>query len=255
MATHGLQAVDAGWADALARAGIHSVATLLDRAEWVRDLPERANLRLEIQGRLAHVKLAKRRDRSPEAVALAWARDHGLPTARLVFEGAEPGRGAVAGLEDLAPARPLDDLLREGALTGAVRLRVLDALALAVAHLHWLRRHHRDLYLNHVYVDPAADAPLVAIVDWERLGRHRSRLGRRAVKDLAALEASLPEGTVSRGERLRFLARYLHGLLGADVRPRFARLKRRIERKAARIRAHVPRTPVGEAARPSGGRP
>jgi len=233
--------------------GLDSPGDLLARAVCVRDLPDRANLRLEVEGRVAHVKVAKGRRRSPEADALVWARDHGLPTAPLAFSGLDPERGAFVGIEDLAPARPLDDWLREGAPQGAVRRRVLEALADAVARLHGLRHHHRDLYLNHVYVDPRADPALVAIIDWDRLGRHRRRLGRRAVKDLAALDASIPPGSVTARERLRFLARYLRALPDAGGRARLLRLSRRVERKAARIRAHVPRTPVGDAGRPPGG--
>jgi hypothetical protein len=66
---------------------------------------------------------------------------------------------------------------------------------------------------------------------------------------LAAVESCLDGPTLSCRDRLRLLAHYLHArhfpsrfLLGP--------LARRVLRKAARIRAHAPRTPVGAAALP-----
>lgn len=245
--------VEAGWAGAFARERLDSLAAVLDHAECVRDLPDRANLELVVEGRRVFVKRTKRGTRSREWCFARWVRARGLPTAEPVFAGTAPGLGAVCGFADLAPARPLDELLREGALPWTTRRVVLLSLASAVARLHALRRHHRDLYLNHVVVDPAAEEPVAGILDWERMGPHWRRLGRWVVKDLAALDASIPAGTVPRGERMRFLAHYLRALPGADVRRDLFGLARRVEKKAARIRAHVPRTPVGAQARPEGG--
>lgn len=247
--------VEQDWAAAFARAGLDSLASVLERAACIRDLPGRANLELEVDGRLVYVKRRKRGTVCREWLFAGWARDHGLPTAEPVFTGVDRKLGAASGFADLAPARPLDDLLGEDALGWTTRRVVLLSLSAQVARLHGLRRHHRDLYLNHVFVDPAAEEPLVAIIDWERAGRHLGRLGRWVVKDLASLEASLPPTTVTRGERMRFLAHYLRALPGADAGRDLLGLARRVERKAARIRAHVPRTPVGEAARPQGGAP
>lgn len=242
--------VEEGWADAFARAGLDSVESVLERATVVRDLPDRANLELDVDGLRIFVKHTKRGTESREWLLACRARADGLPTADPVFVGRVLGGGAVCGFADLAPARPLDDLLREDALDWTTRRVVLLSLASAVARLHALRRHHRDLYLNHVYVAPAAEEPVAGIVDWERSGPHWRRLGRWVVKDLAALAASTPDGTVTRSERMRFLAYYLRALPGAEVERDLLGLARRVERKAARIRAHVPRTPVGEAARP-----
>lgn len=249
MTGQGLQ-VEAGWADAFARAGLDSLAAVLERATCVRDLPDRANLELTLDGRRVFVKRTKRGTVCREWLLARWARSNGLPTAEPVFSGSDPKLGAACGAADLAPARPLDDLLREDALPWTTRRVVLLSLASQVARLHALRRHHRDLYLNHVYVDPDAEAPVVGIIDWERSGPHWRRLGRWVVKDLASLDASVPGGTVTRSERMRFLAHYLRALPGADVRRDLPGLARRVVQKASRIRAHVPRTPVGEAARP-----
>ncbi len=170
-----------------------------------------------------------------------------------MFAGLDPRLGALSGTLDLTPARPLDDLLREDALGAASRRRVLTQLANAVADLHEAGLRHRDLYLNHVYVDPdpAATEPLAAIIDWDRLGRIFRPLGRRAAKDIGSLLASIPDGTVGQRERLRFLVLYLRRRRCSRDR-RARRFARRVGKKAARINRHVPRTPVGEAARPRG---
>lgn len=257
---HGDLTIGPRWRDLLHAQGVRTVQDLLARAEWVRDLPDRANLRLALQGLLVHVKLRKprRRDRLPgspgpanrEQDGLGLAERLGVPVPALVLAGQDPRRGAVTGTLDLAPALPLDDALRAGLLDACGRRRVRSDLARAVARLHASGVHHRDLYLNHVYVDPS-DGRLAGVIDWDRHGHHGRPRSRRVVKDLAALEASIPPGTVGEGERRRFLLAYLRAS-ALDARRIGARLARRIARRAERIRAHVPRTPVGEAARARG---
>ncbi len=244
------------WQRAFAEAGIQGPAAVLARAEVVRDLPDRQNLRLALGRHVVHVKRTKPRGgRGPSASAEALAGERvralGIPVPPLIFQGGDGEGGALAGTLDLAPARPLDDCLREGALSRVDRRRVLHQLALVAAVLHGAGLHHRDFYANHVLVEPGRDEPVVAVIDWERLGVHARPFGPRVVKDLAALSASCADDLVTPGERARFLVRYL-GLRGALGRRRFAFLDRRIRRKVRRIRRHVPRTPVGEAARPRG---
>ena len=234
------------WVPLFEREGIASVADVIERAECVRDLPDRANLRLDLAGRLVHVKLAKSGDAFPRPPAC-------VPAPEVVFVGYDPDRGAVLGTLDVSPARPVDDLLREGALSAQTQQRLLRSLAHAVADLHQRGLRHRDLYLNHVYVDPARGDPLVAIIDWDRLGTAFRALGRRTAKDLAALMSSIPADTVHGFVPLRFLVLYLRRreLRG---RRRVRRFLRRVDSKVGRIRRHRPRTPVGDAARPEGGR-
>ncbi len=242
---------------ALDAEGIASVGDVIERAEAVRDLPDRSNHVLSVGARRIFVKRTKSirgrnlRDGLPrEAHALRRCEQAGVPTARLAFQGHDPTLGAVTGTFDLAPARPLDDLLREGRLDDRQRRHVLRALARATASLHNAGLHHRDLYLNHVYVDPDR-SDTCALIDLERLARHRRALGRWVVKDLGALASSIPEGTVSDSEQTRFLIRYLraHKLPRRGVVPG---LVRRVQRKVRRVKRHVPRTPVGDAARPGG---
>jgi len=240
--------------EGLARAGIRTVADALRASTCVRDLPERSNHRLVVDGVTYHLKREKRGGDPPrEARGIRRLRAAGVPTAPLSFEGVDPALGALTATSDLAPARPADDLLREGALEGAARRTFHDALARAVAALHDAGLHHRDLYLNHVYLAPERPGQ-ISLVDLERVGRHRRRLGRRVVKDLAALCASVPDGSGGARAGVSFVARYAR-LRGLGGRARLARLARRVARKARRIRRHVPRTPVGPAAAPSASAP
>jgi hypothetical protein len=236
----------------LADEGLGTVEDVLRRAEGIRDLPARANYRLRAAGLLVHVKRTKARPFArprpipAEAAGIAALVGAGVPTAPLVFTGVDRALGSVTGTLDLAPAAPLDAVLRAGGLRGTARRRLLRDLAFAVARLHDAGLHHRDLYLNHVYADASLERPRFAIIDCERVGRHRRVLSRWVVKDLAALESSAPDAVLP-AERLAFLAAYLRA---RGLRPRrcLPRLARSVLRKARRIRSHRPRTPVGAAA-------
>jgi hypothetical protein len=256
-----LQGPNLGVLRRLEAEGVRTVLDVLGRAEGVRDLPGRSNYRLRVSGLLIHVKRTKRRAWRrrlpaipPEAEGIAVLMMAGLPTAFLVFVGTDPEFGCVTGTLDLAPARPLDAVLKEGGLRGVQRRRLLRDLAAAVGRLHGSCHHHRDLYLNHVFVDPDPEPPRFTFIDLERVASHRRPYSRRVVKDLAALHAS-SRTLVSDRERLAFLAAYLRerGALSPRL---LRRLKGRIVRRSRRIQRHVPRTPVGDAApRPAPIRP
>ncbi len=234
---------------ALSAQGIRTVADVLARAETVRDLPDRANLVLREGGVVLHVKRSRSRGPARAAAGLEAAAGAGVPVPAVALVGRDRRLGSVVGTASLAPARPLDDLLRERALSPPQIDAVLSALASAVAALHEARLHHRDLYLNHVFVDPSSPRPGVVLIDWDRLSRHGGRLGHAVVKDLAAIESSVPAGSLPCLRRARWLGPYLLAR-GLPVRTLRGPLLRRILRKAARIRRHLPRTPVGAAARP-----
>ena len=233
----------------LAVEGIRTVADILARSEGVRDLPDRSNHRLVAGGRTFHVKRRKSRRPSPEAAALLAAKAAGVPVPAVSFQGLDPREGSLVGTPDLSPARPMDDLIREGRLSGEALGAAFRSLAGAAASLHSARYHHHDLYLNHVYVDSAAAAPSVTLIDLERMTGHHGALSGAVVKDLAAIEASVPQGATTCKARARFLAHYLMAR-GFPVRLLLGPLMRRVIKKAEKIRAHVPRTPVGDAARP-----
>jgi hypothetical protein len=84
----------------------------------------------------------------------------------------------------------------------------------------------------------------LALLDAGRARHAKSPRSRWFVKDLAALSSSAPPALAT--ARLRFAARYFAALEGSDLSvPREGRAKRRflarVERRAAGMRAHVPR--------------
>jgi hypothetical protein len=241
----------------MAEAGVRRVGDVLLRSDAIRDLPDRSNHELTVRGTRYFVKRTKphglfRRvpDPPPEARGLALLAVAGVPAARVAFVGRDPRHGALTGTFDLAPARPLDVWLQRGALPHSAVDALLAALARAVAVLHGAGLCHRDLYANHVFADP--HTLRVALIDAERVTKSGGLLSRLVVKDLAALDVSLPKDVVSEHARARLLVRYLVAR-GLPARALAAPLAKRISRKAARIAAHVPRTPVGAAARPRPG--
>lgn len=243
--------IERAFAASLASAGIASVADVLARAPCVRDLPDRSNHVLRLDGLVVHVKRTKGAAASAEAASIARARAAGAPTATIVFEGADAAYGAIVGTLDLAPARPLDELLAADAIPASRRGAVIDALASAVAALHRAELFPKDLYLNHVFVDPDDPSGRVTLIDLERAAARRWFVRRAVVRDLAALRASTPDDRVPTEERRRFLEAYLRarGLVPSADGPALAAA---VRRKAASIRRHAPRTPVGDAAGPRG---
>lgn len=243
----------------LAEAGVRTVSDVLMRSDTIRLLPDRSNHELTVRGVRYFVKRTLPRglfrrvpDPPPEARGLALLAVADVPAAKVAFVGRDPRSGALTGTFDLAPARPLDVWLQKGALPHSAVDALLAALARAVARLHGAGLGHHDLYANHVFADP--HTLKVALIDAERVSKSGGLLSRLVVKDLAALEASLPKEVVSEAARARLLVRYLHAR-GLPARALAAPLAKRIAKKAAKIAAHVPRTPVGEAARPRPGVP
>ncbi len=184
---------------------------------------------------------AEREVRQMEALAAA-----GVPAVRWAAWGREIGPdGAERRSAVLCPAVPGDALERRlpamiGGLAEAQRRdmirRIGDALAQLVAKLHGLGFVHRDLYLSHIFVEPARSGePVLTLIDVQRVFRPRLFVSRWIVKDLAALHYSTPPALIRPIERLRWLRTYL-GVRRLDGRGR--RLIRRIECKAAQIARH-----------------
>ena len=113
---------------------------------------------------------------------------------------------------------------------------ILDALAALVRRLHDSGFVHRDLYTSHIFIEvsPAGDVRL-RLIDLQRVFRPRPWRTRWRVKDLAALNYSVPRPFASRTDRLRWLRKYL-GVrkLGREHR----RLALRIAAKTAKIARH-----------------
>ena len=114
--------------------------------------------------------------------------------------------------------------------------RLIEPLAELVARFHSQGYVHRDLYLSHVFFDPAVPiGESLRLIDLQRVMRPHIGHRRWMIKDLAALNFSTPTGLVSNADRLRWLTRYIEvRKLGGSAR----RLVYRIARKTHRIAVH-----------------
>lgn len=122
------------------------------------------------------------------------------------------------------------------------RARV-ESLARFAASFHGAGFVHRDLYLSHIFIEPAGEmaggsaAEGFRLIDLQRVFRPRWRGRRWVVKDLAALHFSTPAESVSTWERLRFLVRYVQACGRFGPARKLARL---VQVKARRMAAHQP---------------
>lgn len=117
--------------------------------------------------------------------------------------------------------------------------RLIPTTADLVSRLHRHGYIHRDLYLSHVFYDPAQPIERsLCLIDLQRVMRPRWWFRRWIVKDLAALNFSTPLQLVSRTDRIRWLRRYL-GIerLDAPARRLLYRIVGKTQRIAARERS------------------
>ncbi len=183
----------------------------------------------------------------------------GIRTAEPGAFGEARRRGPVRGASFVVTravegAVPLDDWIRgladpEGTspaeVSSQARRRAVREVARLVATVHGAGAYHKDFYACHLLVRPSGVGPAFelrcTLIDLERM-RFRVRPFRRwFVKDLAALEHSIPGG-VTRADRIRFLREYLQERTGE--RPRRGTVRgwiRRVRHKAARIAGHRPK--------------
>lgn len=130
--------------------------------------------------------------------------------------------------------RSLERMMPEwGTLERRKRREILVGTAWLVGRLHRFGYIHRDLYLSHIFCDPAEPSGAgLNLIDVQRVIRPGWLRRRWVVKDLAALQFSAPDKVVSRTDRLRWLRAYLEiGKLDAHAR----RLAYRVIGKSASI--------------------
>lgn len=222
-----------------------AVEAVCDARGWtVRAVPTRRTVALEAAP--STVLFLKHRRRRRSEARGEWRALHEL--LRLGFcvprpvAFAELGRRTVLAMRAW-PGRPLDVLLREaagadGSLPRAVQGWLVHSVAPMVRQLHQQGLVFRDLYWNHVFA-PAVLGEPIGFVDVERVFRPRWRKRRWIVKDIAGLLASWPDRlTLPRALALRFLRAVLWC---SPARDELRALVRAILRKAAAVRAHVPR--------------
>lgn len=191
-------------------------------------------------------------DGIPAAEAVAFGQEMIGPWERRSFVLLRAVQGS--SLEKWLPANLPP---AKGDANQPLRRERIDRLARLVARFHRQGYIHRDLYLAHIFLEPAESAPdgrLIEgyrLIDLQRVFKPRWRRRRWVVKDLAALDYSTPADRVSRRERLRFLVRYarecdLFGSARALARRVGARVGRMNARRRAKERRHA--GPAGGAA-------
>ncbi|UCD30012.1 MAG: hypothetical protein JSV03_05930, partial [Planctomycetota bacterium] len=117
------------------------------------------------------------------------------------------------------------------------RRRRFDSLADFVADFHRRGFVHCDLYLSHIFI---CDYGTLAeegfkLIDLQRVFQPRCRKRRWVVKDLAALNYSVPAELVGTWERMRFLCRYVRRCEDFGTARKLAKL---VAAKTKRIARH-----------------
>jgi len=207
------------------------------RGRLVRAIPHRRTFATEVFGTTVYrkVRVGRARDAVHEWSMLAQLEALGIRVPRRAFLARDGGRSAIGTLA--VAGRSVFELLRPQPPGARAQRFLVECVAPMVARLHRAGLFHRDLYWHHVFaetLDPSASPPV--LIDVERTFRPRWRSRRWLVKDLAGLLSSWPRGPAPVCA-LRFLRAYSGGRLPAG----WKRLARDVIRKAARIRAHVPR--------------
>ncbi|XAL98267.1 hypothetical protein OT109_11720 [Phycisphaeraceae bacterium D3-23] len=167
----------------------------------------------------------------PIPVAYGARRRGLLEDASVVVTAAVPGESLERWVPNqLAPGDALDD--RDA------RRRLIHATATLAAQLHGHGLIHRDLYLAHLFLDPATlddGPPTLTLIDLQRMIRPRVRWTRWVVKDLAALSYSTPAPAASTADRVRWFKQYRNT---AKLSPADRSLIRAVAAKTKRIARH-----------------
>lgn len=209
-----------------------------DRLRVWRDLEDRDNSTLDAMRpdgtpiRL-HVKRDKRKRREPmalEAHGITLLNNAGIDSAPLVAHGSLGDRTFVI-TENLDGYLSADRLME----TDIDRRPILLAMSELAAKLHNAGLHHRDLYANHFYMRPDAQAGYeVRLIDTARVRRLPTFLRERwIVKDVAQLFFSIAT-YADPPARAAMWDRYLT----ATIRQAGGRFVTRVEAKAAWIERH-----------------
>ena len=128
----------------------------------------------------------------------------GIGCADWIAAGEDRG-GAFLLLRALASARDLRVFLSEQGARS--RHRFAQKLGAAIARLHNAGFEHRDLYSKHVLIDPNNGTP--CFLDLQRSSQRRLVNWKKRWRDLAALDATVADELLSKGDRLTCLRAYL----------------------------------------------
>ena len=160
--------------------------------------------------------------RRPRAIS-AWVAGNGLgvrecaaaePLA-LMLHGRGPGLGsAFMIMEDLGDGERLDLVALEryahalDADERAEKRQLVDVVALTFRHLHDAGIYHADMKAVNLFLRERGDVAEVVLADYDRVEFDRPVSGRRRIKNLAQLSASIPI-CITMSDRLRFFRAYI----------------------------------------------
>lgn len=183
-----------------------------------------------------------------EAAHLAHARALGIAVPDVVAAGEEIGPwgtlrsflmvAELTGCDESHLAIPALAERLDPPAFARLKRELIAELAAIVARLHGASLFHKDLYLCHVFLDPALTDPpgrRLTLIDLHRLGRHRWTASRWRWKDLGQLLFSTYDvAGIDDRDRLRFWKHYRRHLA-----LRFPEAERRaIVAKAGRYARH-----------------
>jgi len=185
--------------------------------------------------------------------------DAGLGTARYLawgtrgFLGKREGFIVIEGLDDYTPLEELLSGLPRDGPGASARAELARLLGRYVRRMHTAGFYLPDLYAKHVFVRGEALSRELALIDLQRARKARRLAERTRARDLAALDASLPENLVSSTDRMRFLHEYFGASELTPDRKRFVRAviagSVRIARRRRFRRWRARTTPVGSSHR------
>ena len=165
---------------------------------------------------------------------------NGIPCPHAVafgesFVGRREYRSVVVLAE--VPGQSLETWLTRWSTSDLATVRSLvDPTAELVARFHQSGFAHRDLYACHLFYDDRATAGhMLHLIDLQRVFRPRWCRRRWIIKDLAALNHSMPRDLIPQSIRVAWLKRYL-GVRTLDDSAK--RLARRIAAKTASMSRH-----------------
>jgi len=179
--------------------------------------------------------------------ALEWdnierVRSWGIPTLTQVARGEYfvfgIERGGFLITEELPAKIRLENFLKafpKG--EPSLKRRIVKTLADYTCTLHKQNYFHKDLYLGHCLIELLSPASFrIFLIDLQRLAHHRWRREHFKIKDLASLHFSIPKGSVSRTDQLRFMKNYL----GENkLQPAHKKLIQKLLKKSLQIERHT----------------
>jgi len=132
---------------------------------------------------------------------------------------------------------------RAASLGRSMKRSLSQNLAALVAKLHNAGLVHRDLYMSHIFIAAKGEDHIdLSLLDLQRVVRPRWRKWRWIVKDLAALNYSVPFSVATKADRVRWLKLYLNERAVAANR---RALIRAVVRKTGRIARHSAKHGLG----------